>query len=69
MKNGQEFAPGPTLVTHLKDKVVERLIVKRNCNYAFTDKDRIYNWGYMAKGLNFKAYDEMLNLPTRNDTL
>jgi len=68
-KNGIQFAAAPLLVTALKSKTVERLIAKRNCTFAFTDKDRIYSWGHMPKGLNFKAHDEVLDVPTKNAIL
>ena len=45
----------------LDKKVVDRVIAKRNCNIAFTDKDRIYCWGHFPKGLNFNPYDDVID--------
>ena len=53
----------------LKGKSVDRLIAKRNCTFAFTDKDRIYCWGHMPKGINFNPNDEVIDTPEKNGTL
>ena len=68
-KNGIQFAPAPQPVAALAGKVVDRVIAKRNCTYAFTDKDRIYCWGHMPKGLNFRPHDEVIDVPVRNEIL
>ena len=45
------------------------MITDRNCNFAYSDKERIYVWGHFPKGLNFNAHDEIINVPQRNATL
>lgn len=49
--------------------MIDRLITKRNCNFAITDKDKVYTWGQMLKGVNFKSYNQVINVPEKNETL
>lgn len=49
--------------------MVDRLITKRNCNFAITDKDKVYTWGQLAKGVNFKTFNQIVDIPEKNETL
>ena len=59
----------PQLIKAFKGKVIERIIANRNCTFAFSDKEKIYCWGHMPKGLNFNRHDEVIDEPQKNDTL
>jgi hypothetical protein len=57
------------LLSDLKKKNIEKIIVKRNCTFAFSTKDKIFSWGQMPKGLNFKPRNEIIDIPTKNNIL
>ena len=35
-------------------------------NFAFSDKGKVYNWGYFPHGMSLKSHEESLDIPTKN---
>ena len=67
--NGVQYSAKTLLIEKLKDKIIDRLIVRKNMNYAYTDKGGIYKWGHLPSGLNLTPHDETIDIPVKDKEL
>ena len=44
-------------------------MVRKNMNYAYTDKGGLYKWGHFPSGLNLTPNDETIDIPKKDKEL
>lgn len=54
------------MIETLDGKKIRKVIAKHNMNFAFSDKGKVYNWGYFPNGMSLKSHEESLDIPTKN---
>ena len=64
--NGVQYSPHPLLIETLDGKKIKKVISRHNMNFAFSDKGKVYNWGYFPHGMSLKSHEESLDIPTKN---